>query len=32
MPIKNKVDLDEEIGAIYQELILRKGPAPLFEN
>lgn len=30
--IKEQVDWDEEIGAIYQELILRRGPAPLFEN
>src|SRR3990167_4495865 len=30
--IKTQVDWNEEIGAIYQELILRKGPAPLFEN
>lgn len=30
--IKEQVDWDEEIGAIYQELIVRKGPAPLFEN
>ena len=30
--LKSEVDWDEEIGAIYQEAIVRKGPALLYEN
>lgn len=30
--VKTQVDWDEEIGAIYQEVCVRRGPALLFEN
>lgn len=30
--VKEEVDWDEEIGAIFQELAVQGGPAPLFEN
>lgn len=30
--IKEEVDWDEEVGAIYQENVLRRGPALIYEN
>lgn len=30
--LKSEVDWDEEVGAIYQETVLRRGPALVYEN